>query len=177
MPPGEADIAALIQAKITAGLLPCDRPQKVCVGPGSDEACDGCEQPITKEQRQYEFDPPGWPAIRLHSECLAAWHAERMKIPATEIDMKSDTSLNTSAVRIASLLRDAFPSGYCVECLAAKLRISTTEVRGAAQLLVARPGFRVCDRICYTCGRTKDSVVAFVAGRSAESPRPDQAPR
>jgi hypothetical protein len=79
---------------------------------------------------------------------LAAWHVERMKINAAEIDTKSNTNLNTSAVRIASILRDAFPSGYCVDCLAAKLRLSTTEVRGAAQLLVARPGFRVCDRVC-----------------------------
>jgi hypothetical protein len=175
MPPGEADVAAVIQAKITAGLLPRDRPQKVWVGPGSDKACDGCEQPITKEQREYEFDPPGWPTIRLHSECLGAWHVERMKANAAEIDRKSD-GLNTSAVRIASLLRDAFPSGFCVECLAAKLRISITEVRGAAQLLVARPGFRVCDRVCYTCRRTSGSVVAFVGGRSADQPRPDASP-
>jgi hypothetical protein len=165
MPPGEADVAAVIQAKITAGLLPRDRPQKVWVGPGSDKACDGCEQPITKEQREYEFDPPGWPTIRLHTDCLGVWHLERMKINAAVIGTQSNSSVNTSAVRIASLLRDGFPSGYCVECLAAKLGISITEVRGAAQLLVARPGFRVCDRLCYACGRAKDGVVAFVSRR------------
>jgi hypothetical protein len=170
MPPREADVAAVIQAKITAGLLPRDRPQKVWVGPGSSKECDGCGRPITKEQREYEFDPPGWPTIRLHPDCLAVWHVERMKINAPEIDTKSDTSLNTSAVRIASLLRDGFPSGYCVECLAAKLGISVTEVRGAAQLLVARPGFRVCDRVCYTCRRTKDGVVAFVARAGSPDP-------
>src|SRR5919106_2994564 len=163
MPPGEADVAAVIQAKITAGLLPLDRPQKVWVGSGFGKACDGCEQPITKEQREYEFDPPGWPTIRLHSECLAVLHVERMSGNAAAIHGESDlSSLNTAAVRIASPLRDAFPSGFCVECLAAKLRISITEVRGAAQLLVARPGFRVCDRVCYTCRRTSGSVVAFV---------------
>jgi hypothetical protein len=169
MPPGEADVAAVIRAKIATGLLPRDRPQKVWVGLGSDKACDGCEQPITKEQREYEFDPLGWPTIRLHSECLGLWHVERMKINAAAIHGDGTlSSLNTSAVRIASLLRDGFPSGYCVECLAAKLGVSITEVRGAAQLLVARPGFRVCDRVCYTCGRAKDGVVAFVGGRSAE---------
>jgi hypothetical protein len=178
MPPGEAEVAALIHAKMAAGLLPRVRPQKVWVGAGSDKACDGCEQPITNEQREYDFNPPGWPTIRLHSDCLGAWHIERMKVNAAAIHGERDlSSLNTSAVRIASLLRDSFPSGYCVECLAAKLRISITEVRGAAQLLVARPGFRVCDRVCYTCGRTKDGVVAFVGSPSAESPRPDEAPR
>jgi hypothetical protein len=168
MPSGEANVAALIHTKIAAGLLPRDRPQRIWVGPGSDKTCDGCEEPITKEQREYEFDPPGWPTIRLHSDCLAAWHIERMKINAADIDTSNDTSLDTTAVRIASLLRDACPAGYCVECLAAKLGISTTEIRGAAQLLVARPGFRVCDRVCYTCGRIKDGGVAFVPGRSAE---------
>jgi hypothetical protein len=168
MPSGEADVAALIQAKVAAGLLPRYRPERVWVGPGSDKPCDGCEQPITKEQREYEFDPPGWPTIRLHSECLGVWHAQRMKVNAADIDKNSDAGLDTSAVRIAALLRSAFPSGYCVECLADKLGISTTELRGAAQLLVARPGFRVCDRICYTCGRAKDDVVAFVTGRSTE---------
>jgi hypothetical protein len=168
MPPGEADVAAVIHVKIAAGLLPRDRPQRVWVGPGSGKPCDGCDQPITKEHPEYEFDPAGWPTIRLHSDCLAAWHVERMKINTAAVETKSDTSLNTSAVRIAALLRDAYPSGYCVECLAAKLRIAATEVRGAAQLLVARPGFRVCDRVCYTCGRSKDGVVAFVGARSGE---------
>jgi hypothetical protein len=166
MPSSEADVAALIHTKVATGLLPRYRPERVWVGPGSDKACDGCEQPITKEQREYEFDPPGWPTIRLHSECLGVWHVQRMKVNAADIDKSSDADLDTSAVRIAALLRDTFPSGYCVECLAAKLGISTTEVRGAAQLLVARPGFRVCDRTCYTCGRAKDGVVAFVTGRS-----------
>jgi hypothetical protein len=168
MPSGEADVAALIHAKVAAGLLPRYRPERVWVGPGSDKACDGCEQPITKEQREYEFDPPGWPTLRLHSECLGVWHVQRMKVNAADIDKNSNAGLDTSAVRIAALLREAFPSGYCVGCLAAKLGISITEVRGAAQLLVARPGFRVCDRVCYTCGRAKDGVVAFVTGRSTE---------
>jgi hypothetical protein len=169
MPSGEADVAALIHAKVAAGLLPRDLPQKVWVGFGSGKPCDGCEQPITNQQREHEFEPPSWPTIRLHAECLR--HVERMKLRSEPIQGASDSSdLNTSAVRIASLLRDGFPSGYCVECLAAKLRISTAEVRGAAQLLVARPGFRVCDRVCYTCGRTKDGVVAFVARVSSPAP-------
>jgi hypothetical protein len=169
MPPGKADVAAVIQARIAAGLLPRDLPQKAWVGFGSGKPCDGCEQPITNQQREHEFDPPGWPTIRLHAECLR--HVERMKLRSGPIHGSSDSSdLNTSAVRIASLLRDGFPSGYCVECLAAKLRISTAEVRGAAQMLVARPGFRVCDRVCCTCGRTKDGVVAFVARMSSPAP-------
>jgi hypothetical protein len=38
---------------------------------------------------------------------LGVWHVERMKINGAEVDTKSDASLNTSAVRIASLLRDS----------------------------------------------------------------------
>jgi hypothetical protein len=70
MPPGEADVSALIHAKVAAGLLPRYRPDRVWVGPGSDNVCDGCDQAITKEQREYEFDP----RARPRSACTrTAW--------------------------------------------------------------------------------------------------------
>ena len=66
-----ADLAAVIRAKVVAGLLPCDRPPKMWVGPGTGKVCDGCGLPITTDQRECEFDPPGWRTIRLHADCLA----------------------------------------------------------------------------------------------------------
>ena len=46
---------------------------------GSSKACNGCEQPVTMQDREYEFDAPGWGTLRLHAECLAMWHIERVK--------------------------------------------------------------------------------------------------
>jgi hypothetical protein len=169
------DLTSLIRAKIAAGRLPRAHVEKPRTGFGFDRLCSGCAVAITVEQREYEFYAPGHGTICLHAQCWEIWSIEGLKLQPIQ-GASDSSSLNTSAVRIASILRDGFPAGYCVECLAAKLSISITEVRGAAQLLVARPGFRVCDHVCYTCGRTKDGVVAFVAGRSAEQRRPDEAP-
>ena len=75
---GQADAAAVIQAKVAAGKLPRDKPVKMWVGPGAGKTCDGCDRAITKEQREYEWKPPGRPTIRLHHDCLQLWHAARM---------------------------------------------------------------------------------------------------
>ena len=69
---------------------------------------------------------------------LGVWHVERMKINGAEVDTKSDASLNTSAVRIASLLRVTPPQATASSAWQRSSRLSITEVRGAAQLLVAR---------------------------------------
>jgi hypothetical protein len=151
-----ADLAAAIRAKVAAGLLPRDRPQKIWVGPGSGKACDGCELPITSGQREYEFDVPGGRTIRLHADCVALWHVERTGRDAPR-ERRGDA--DTTATHIAAILRDGFPSGYCIACLAARMELPVPEVRDAAQILVARPGFRVVERVCYTCGRIRDDVV------------------
>jgi hypothetical protein len=76
---GQTNLAGIIQAKIAAGLLPCARPEKMLVGYGSSKACDACEQPVTMQDREYEFEAPGLGTLRLHAECLAMWHIERVK--------------------------------------------------------------------------------------------------
>ena len=78
---------------------------------------------------------------------------------------------DTTATRLAAILRDGFPSGYCIACLAARLDRRVPEVRDAAQILVMRPGFRVTERTCHTCGRIKDDVV--VLDRAAQARRAD----
>ena len=150
-----ADLAAVIRAKVANGLLPYSKPPKLWVGPGTGQVCDGCDLPIISDQREYEFDPPGWRPIRLHADCLALWQA------ATDArERQPSATADTTATHIAAILRDGFPSGYCIGCLAARLELSVPEVRDAAQILVARPGFRVVARVCYTCGRVRDDVVA-----------------
>ena len=76
---GQSNLAGVIQAKIAAGLLPRERPKPVRVGRGSGKACDACEQPITRQHREIEFDPPGSATIRLHYDCMQQWDIERMK--------------------------------------------------------------------------------------------------
>ena len=124
------------------------------VGLGTGQLCDGCDLPITTDQREYELDPPGWRPTRLHADCLALWRAT-----THARDCQPPQTADTTATHIAAILRDGFPSGYCIGCLAARLELSVPEVRDAAQILVTRPGFRVSARVCYTCGRIRNDVV------------------
>jgi hypothetical protein len=95
---------------------------------------------------------------------VAAEAQSATKVP--RVGSLSSFTLDTSAARIAAVLRDGFLSGFCVACLAPRLDLPITEVRGAAQVVVARPGFRVVERVCYTCGGVNGDVVAFVPDRS-----------
>jgi hypothetical protein len=92
---GQDALAGKIRAKIAAGRLPHppDPPERVWAGRGDGRICDGCDQPITRTQIEYEvdppggqtirtrieyeFDPPGSQTIRFHGPCLMAWYAQR----------------------------------------------------------------------------------------------------
>ena len=159
---GHGGLAAVIRAKIATGLLPGEAPSRMWAGPGSNNTCDACDQPITADQQEYECQPPGSRTIRVHWECLEAWRVAR----GDDVGQPRQTDAphrDTTATRIAAILRDGSPAGYCIECLAARLGVPINEVRDAAQVLVARPGFRVVERECYTCGRVADDVL-IVAG-------------
>ena len=67
------DVTSRIRAKIEAGVLalPGPPPQRVTVGKGSGRICDGCDEPITDSQVEYETAPP---VMRFHHPCLAEWH-------------------------------------------------------------------------------------------------------
>jgi hypothetical protein len=177
-------VRTTIRVKLDAGALPLVRPPKMYARYGSGEKCDGCGDTLHPAQVEYEMAYKDGRAFRLHLGCAGLWEAELRRrgvmdnlggdsegsAPRREIHGASD-SPDTTAARLAAVLRDGFPSGYCVECLAARLDVSVQELRAAAQLLVARPGFRVMPRICYTCARIKDDVVALVAATSVDLSR------
>jgi hypothetical protein len=87
-----------------------------------------------------------------------AWDVQR----AIRVGAES-FGVDTSAARIGALLRHGFPSAFCMACLASRLDLPVAEVRGAAQLVVARPGFRVAERVCYACGSVDGDVIAFIS--------------
>jgi hypothetical protein len=74
------DIGNSIRSKIATGLLPLpkDAPGKVWVGPGTGKVCDACDEPVTDKDREYEIDLPDR-TLRFHSDCIAAWHQQRIE--------------------------------------------------------------------------------------------------
>ena len=72
------DVASSIRAKIAAGRLPlpANPPGKMWVRPGNLRPCDGCDQPITDAEMEYETDLPTGQTIRFHRPCFEAWQPE-----------------------------------------------------------------------------------------------------
>jgi hypothetical protein len=95
---------------------------------------------------------------------LDLWNAAKTQDATTDV-VRDSPDRDTCGARLAAVLRASAPAGYCVDCLAVKLNVSAHEVRGPAQVLVARPGFSVVKLACYTCGSVKDDVVQFAPRR------------
>ena len=82
MPEVESAIRDKIREKITSGLLPLLAPNRTWGGPGAGLRCVVCEQPISKDQIEFEvqFIQEGQSAPQVshfHLDCFAAWELER----------------------------------------------------------------------------------------------------
>jgi hypothetical protein len=92
-------------------------------------------------------------ALRTPSE-----PATRVTSPVTELRR---SSLASRRQELAALLRQHEAEAFCFSCLAARLEMSPTRVRDAAQLLIVTPHWRVHRGTCRRCGR-EDEVIRFV---------------
>ena len=70
-------VADTIRRNIDANLLPLTTPRQTWAGPGNGRCCDGCEQPITSVQMEYELTyGVTIHTYRLHSACFGIWLSE-----------------------------------------------------------------------------------------------------
>ena len=73
----------------------------------------------------------------------------------------------SSAPRIAALLRQRVPLGLCCDCVAAELGLSPRRVRDAARALVLQQrGFHMTRRLCNICHGTEDILALEGSGES-----------
>jgi hypothetical protein len=77
---GSPEVVAAIRAKISARRLPTAVPTRVSFGRGADRRCDGCDQPITSAETEYEIELPHSHVWRLHRPCFNIWHVERVRL-------------------------------------------------------------------------------------------------
>lgn len=75
-PPGTEE---KVRQRLEAGALPRSMASKMFAGPGSERACDACDQHIAANQIEYEFDAPDGRVVRFHLGCAGVWEAERRK--------------------------------------------------------------------------------------------------
>jgi hypothetical protein len=63
-----------IRAKVRAGVLRYDAPERTWGGMGKGRPCDACGGPIEKVEVEYELDfDGGKTTLRLHVPCCIAW--------------------------------------------------------------------------------------------------------
>ena len=68
-----------INAKIDAGTLPSERPEKLFAGYGSDALCSACDTPILSTQVEWRIGSEDAVSHRFHVGCHALWIAALQK--------------------------------------------------------------------------------------------------
>lgn len=70
--------AAQISRRIDEGRLPVVLADRVSAGYGSGSKCNGCDQPITHTQIEYDVQDSGTCTARLnlHLRCYVLWQTE-----------------------------------------------------------------------------------------------------
>jgi hypothetical protein len=160
-------LAELIRDKIDAGVLPRLLPEKMWTRYGRGDPCDGCAQPIHPAQVEYEFSmhPDSDLVFQLHIGCIGLWLAELRRRglppenPPPAPPAEDPARVAWLARRLAHMVRTHAPYVRCFACLARRLGLTETQVRRAAQMLIADSKLKVVHRLCYACSRTCDSLV------------------
>jgi hypothetical protein len=60
-------------SKARRGALPTASGGRVWIAPGAWQACNGCGEAITPEDREYEVEVSEALTFRFHAECHRAW--------------------------------------------------------------------------------------------------------
>jgi len=71
----------LIRRLIDEGRLPLFLANKISAGYGSGSKCNGCDQPVTRTQIEYDLEDPGSGTAHLilHLGCYVLWQIECVK--------------------------------------------------------------------------------------------------
>ena len=77
-PPDVSSVREKIAARLNAGTLPQELPEKMRGGYGGDHACSICDDPILATQVEYIYEMPG-EILRLHIGCCGLWQAELLR--------------------------------------------------------------------------------------------------
>jgi hypothetical protein len=68
-----------IRDRIALGELPGKYADRLCIGPGTGNTCDGCGDAICTGSLEYRFAAPSADAgraLRFHNDCFQLWETE-----------------------------------------------------------------------------------------------------
>lgn len=72
-----------IRDKIARGTLTVEPPRRMYASYGTGGICDGCGEPITHTQIEYEWELPDGRFIHMHLGCASLLEAERRRQEST----------------------------------------------------------------------------------------------
>jgi hypothetical protein len=76
-----ADCTSLIQSKLAREELPSETAERMWAGYGKGHLCDGCGQPVSETDIEYELEfslSATQRIVRLHRVCCVVWNIERV---------------------------------------------------------------------------------------------------
>ena len=81
----DAEVARqVIQRRLQVGRLPHGRVLALPVCRGGGEMCDGCGEPMTRNQKMlWGIAVRDWVSIQFHADCFQIWEVERL-LPMNE---------------------------------------------------------------------------------------------
>jgi hypothetical protein len=89
----EQFVRQLIRHKLLGGRLPRSRAVDVWAAPGDGQVCDGCGEPIARNQQiVWGIATRDWTSIQFHADCFQIWDAERLALSPQEPDARSGDS-------------------------------------------------------------------------------------
>jgi len=140
-----SSLGETVRAKMGAGALPRDRPDKIVAGHGEMAPCSACDTAILPAQVEWSFRDRGAVTYRFHLGCYALWEVELHKrgVP----DSRQLTTV------VATLSRHS--PGLCVPCLSDVTGLSPQVLPAAVRRLSQTVKVAGREDTCGVCGRKR----------------------
>jgi hypothetical protein len=148
-------LAEVIRAKINAGVLPREHPEKLFAGHGTDAICTACDGRILPGQVEWSIRDGDRVTHRFHIGCHGLWDAQLRK-PGARVDHR--VSRRTSLELVVMALRTQRPSGVCLSCLSAYTVLPLDVVASVVTQLGQTVDVGTAQRICPACGHQRELV-------------------
>ena len=122
---GRVRLIDTIRAKVDAGILPGERPERFFPTHGEEEPCAACGAPIVQSETQWSMGDADRFTHRLHVRCLGLWEAElRRRARLAEPPVRDGRRQVPLREAIVAALRTTVGSGgICIPCLAERTRL------------------------------------------------------
>ena len=135
-----------IGAKIDAGLLPADLPEKLVAGHGHEDQCSACDAPILPSQVEWSIADEHRVTHRFHLGCHGIWVSQLTK----RARLRRRSPLQRVAIGLTT-----YRTGVCVRCLGVMAVLDRGDVDRILAQLESVVMLTFVDDMCSICGEQR----------------------